>query len=57
MEARSAHLDREVRASSVAVLRANCRIEKLVPAVESKYERTTDGSQVDTYFGEGGFIL
>ena len=59
MAARSAHLDSEVRASRVAVLRASCRIERLSRAFADtlKCAKTIAGSQVVVYLGTGGFSL
>jgi hypothetical protein len=55
--ARSAYLDREVRASRVAVLRARCKIERLSRAFvnTSKCVKTIEGSKVAVYLGTGGF--
>jgi hypothetical protein len=57
--ARSAYLDREVRASRVAVLRASWKIERLFRAFvnTSKCVKTIEGSQVAVYLGTAGFSL
>ena len=54
---RLAHLDSEVRASRVAVLRDISKIERLsMKFVDaSKCAKTIDGSHVAVYFGTGGF--
>ena len=57
MEVSSEHLKIVVRASNVAVFRANCNSERDADARETKHVRMVAGSQVFTYLGTGGLLL